>query len=87
MNLESIAIPQVFVTFGVGIGVITAYADLIQQYGIKSLAPIAITTGLSIINEINFSKKIKKINGQGFLDGLVAFDQNFAHNDHCDFSP
>ncbi|MEK6932928.1 MAG: hypothetical protein AABW56_04000 [Nanoarchaeota archaeon] len=67
MKIESIEeavltlIPQHFVSFLTGILVAGTTVRATHDYGAKALIPIMITTGLSLIHESKFNKKLKNL--------------------------
>ena len=54
-------IPQHFVSLFSGAGVVAAYIEGVKNYGAKALIPLAVTTGLSLVNEIRFNRKLRNL--------------------------
>ncbi len=60
-DIENAVILQHFVALFSGISAVVGYKYAFSAYGSEALVPMAITTGLSLIHELRFNKKLKNL--------------------------
>jgi len=61
LELGLSVIPQHVVSVISGISAGVGYGYAVSEYGLKALIPLAITTGLSLIHELRFNKKLRDL--------------------------